>query len=281
MFSPYYFRARREDAPAQAENHCAVNIALYGGGARRWTMTERGAPDISAGAAALQIGSSALEADGSRLRLTLEERTAIGRRRVAGLIHVEPLTLTSYTAALDTRQRHRWMPLAPRARVSVEMEHPRLAWEGTGYLDMNRGEEPLEAGFSSWNWCRVASQSEAAIFYDVDRRDGGLINLCLHINRDGSVTPLERSKAAPLPRTTLWRMPRYAHGESSTVRVVQTLEDTPFYSRSKISTTILGATALGMHESLSLDRFRTQVVQTMLPYRMPRKATRFLSGSTS
>ena len=38
VFSPYYARARRQ-APTDPENHCAVNIAVYGPGGR-WAMKE-------------------------------------------------------------------------------------------------------------------------------------------------------------------------------------------------------------------------------------------------
>ncbi|MCX7894268.1 MAG: hypothetical protein N2544_18135, partial [Burkholderiales bacterium] len=42
VFSPYYAWAqRRRGAPALAEQHCALNLATYGAGPRRWTMTER------------------------------------------------------------------------------------------------------------------------------------------------------------------------------------------------------------------------------------------------
>ena len=71
---------------------------------------------------------------------------------------------------------------------------------------------------------------------------------------------------------TLWRMPRaVASDPDSRPRIVATLEDTPFYARSAVETTVFGLTAPGVHESLSLDRFRTAAVQWMLPFRMPRR----------
>jgi len=47
---------------------------------------------------------------------------------------------------------------------------------------------------------------------------------------------------------------------------IQTLEDTPFYTRSRIETD----TSLFMHESLDLQRFCKPWVQRLLPFRMPR-----------
>ena len=41
VFSPYYAWARRK-GDAGPENHVAVNVALYGKGGKRWSMTERG-----------------------------------------------------------------------------------------------------------------------------------------------------------------------------------------------------------------------------------------------
>ena len=45
VFSPYYAWARRK-GPADADNHCALNVALYGDAGHRWSMTERGARHV-------------------------------------------------------------------------------------------------------------------------------------------------------------------------------------------------------------------------------------------
>jgi carotenoid 1,2-hydratase len=39
-----------------------------------------------------------------------------------------------------------------------------------------------------------------------------------------------------------------------------------------LSSRLLGEEVNAVHESLSLDRFRTRWVQTLLPFRMPRRA---------
>jgi carotenoid 1,2-hydratase len=46
VFSPYYALARRKGG-ADPENFCALNVALYGEGGHRWSMTERGRRFIS------------------------------------------------------------------------------------------------------------------------------------------------------------------------------------------------------------------------------------------
>jgi carotenoid 1,2-hydratase len=75
---------------------------------------------------------------------------------------------------------------------------------------------------------------------------------------------------AHLPRT-LWRIRRPTRSEDGHARVVKTLEDTPFYSRSVIETTLLGERATAVHESLDLDRFAHPSMYAMLPFKVPRK----------
>ena len=53
--------------------------------------------------------------------------------------------------------------------------------------------------------------------------------------------------------------------------LARTLEDTPFYARSLVGTRLFGHAATSVHESLDLDRFRSRIVQAMLPFRMPRR----------
>jgi carotenoid 1,2-hydratase len=43
VFSPYYAWARRRGG-GDPEHHCALNVALYGAGGKRWALTERAAP---------------------------------------------------------------------------------------------------------------------------------------------------------------------------------------------------------------------------------------------
>ena len=50
----------------------------------------------------------------------------------------------------------------------------------------------------------------------------------------------------------------------------RTLEDTPFYARSELETSLGGRRMAAVHESLSLERFSSPLVQTMLPFRIRR-----------
>ncbi len=77
---------------------------------------------------------------------------------------------------------------------------------------------------------------------------------------------------AQLPVTPVWRMPRPARAELSDLQVVKTYEDTPFYTRSQLTMPTDTGSAQVMHESLDLKRFGSRWVQTLLPFRMPRRS---------
>ena len=53
-------------------------------------------------------------------------------------------------------------------------------------------------------------------------------------------------------------------------RVEQTLEDTPFYVRSVLSSSLLGERVTSVHETLSVPRVVATSTRLMLPWRMPR-----------
>ena len=266
VFSPYYAWSGRRD-PA---DHCAINVALYARGASRWAMTERGHGALKREAGALRIGPSSLAWDGDALRFELDEWTAPLPRRVRGVVRVHPLALVAQGFDLDAEGRHRWHPIAPRARVEVVLDHPGLRWSGEGYFDSNRGTEPLEAGFSRWDWSRAHLREDTAILYDGARRDGSEFALALRIARDGTVARVEAPPPATLPRT-LWRLDRRTRADEGFAPVVRrTFEDSPFYARATIGTRLFGEGAVAVHETLSLDRFARRWVKTMLPFRMPR-----------
>ena len=52
--------------------------------------------------------------------------------------------------------------------------------------------------------------------------------------------------------------------------VTQTLEDTPFYVRSVLTSGLLGESVVSVHETLNVPRLVSTAVQLMLPWRMPR-----------
>ncbi len=262
MFSPYYaWRGRREP-----ENHCAINVALYGE-ARGWAMTERGRGALSRTRDSFALGASGLSWDGAGLDIWIEEMGAPWPRRIKGRVRLEGEGLNPRAFALANQGGHVWRPIAPRARVEVRMERPELQWRGFGYFDANQGDEPLEAGFRRWNWSRARLKEGARVFYEAERRREEALALSLGFANDGTAFEIEPPPRARLPRSR-WLIPRETRGEGA--RVLSTLEDAPFYARSRIAHRLAGQDAISMHEALDLDRFASPVVKAMLPFRMPR-----------
>jgi carotenoid 1,2-hydratase len=270
VFSPYYAWARRRGAPL-AEDHCALNVALYGAGRRGWACTERGRGAIARSAARYEIGRSAISWDGNALTIDIDEVACPLPRRLHGRVRLHPRALPGRSFALDAAGRHRWHPVAPSARIEVEMTSPALRWSGAGYFDSNDGDEPLERAFSSWTWSRASHGGDAVILYDAERRTGGPLNLALRFDARGGMREIPAPPVARLP-TSLWRVPRATRSQDGRAGVIDTLEDGPFYARSLVSTRLDGAEIRAMHESLSLDRFAAPWVQALLPFRMPRRA---------
>ncbi len=262
MFSPYYAWSGRGDPL----NHCAVNVALYGPGARRWTMTERGRGALRRGADALLIGPSGFFWDGRTLQIEVDEWSAPTPRRVKGRVVVEPLLLNA--DAFTLADGHHWRPIAPIARVRADFDAPSLRWSGGGYFDANWGAAPLERGFRRWTWSRGNTSRGATILYDVEPRDAPPRTLALSFDASNGLRPASPPPMRSLPRT-FWRLRRETRSEHD-ARVLASFEDAPFYSRSLIEHTLSGEIVRSVHESLDLDRFAQPIVHAMLPFRMPR-----------
>lgn len=266
VFSPYYAWTGRKDPL----NHVALNVAVYGGAGKRWAMTERRRPALERHAQRLRIARSALEWDGARLKVTIDERGAPIPLPVRGEVRLYPEAITRRHFVLDPAGRHRWWPIAPAARIEVDLEQPARRWEGIGYFDTNHGDAPLEADFRRWDWSRAHADGDAGIIYDATFRDGTGELLALACGRDGHIEDVEPPPRVDLP-TTGWRVARGTRDAApERVAVRRTFEDTPFYARSLLDTTWRGRPALAMHESLDLDRFAANWVRVLLPFRMPR-----------
>lgn len=269
VFSPYY-ASRRRRAPTNPDNHCAINVALYGNRGRRWAMTERSAASLGREVDWLRIGNSHMEASDGVITFHINEWASPLPRQILGTIRIRQNAQTEAAFALGADDTHFWWPISPRVEVDVDLTLPDLAWQGTGYFDTNWGTEPLEAGFTEWCWGRAARGEDTVIHYDVLRKNGEARSLLLSVDPKGQVVQHPSVASADLPSTRIWRVNRQTRSESSAARLVQTLEDTPFYARSLIETQLFGEPVVAFHESLSLERFRQRWVQTLLPFRMPR-----------
>ncbi len=277
VFSPYYAWARRRrQGVADPLNHCALNVALYArpGSAAptAWTMTERARGAAQRSASSLVIGPSSMSWQGDTLHIRINERTVPWAKRVKGEVRLYPSAWRlSKSYALDAAGHHQWCPIAPCARVEVDLEQPDLSWRGRGYLDSNWGKRPLADDFTRWDWSRAALKGRTAVLYDTTRRDGSKLSLAMEFDERGQAKKFSAPPLVDLAATP-WRLARSTRSDRpSDAKVAQTLEDSPFYARSIVHTHLLGEAAVAVHESLSLARWAQPVVQAMLPFRMPRR----------
>ncbi len=266
VFSPYYKLSGRGDP----DNHCAINVALNGPRGGCWAMTERPRKSVSRSADHFAAGPSSVHWDGNALVVEISEISAPIPYRVKGRIRVIPELLGDTAFMLDPAGKHRWHPVAPRARVEVEMKHPGVSWSGPGYFDSNFGDEPLETGFIDWHWSRAHLKDRVAVMYEGTRRDGTPFDLALQMDRQGNWDDVCQPPGAPLPRSN-WLVERRTRADRGhDPRVLKTWIVAPFYARTALATRLYGEDVRAVHESLSLARFRSPIVQSMLPYRMPR-----------
>lgn len=266
VFSPYYAWSGRQEP----ENHCAINVALYGPRGR-WAMTERQSAALTRNASTLSIGPSTISWDGSALTIEIDEIGAPLPRRIRGRVRVEPSATTETGFELDPDGRHVWWPIAPVSHVIVSLDQPSLSWSGHGYVDTNAGSEPLEEGFLCWDWSRADTDFGATILYDATLPDGSTRSLALGFDRNGTFDEFDPPSRVKLPGT-LWRIKRSTRSDDGIpATVVKTLEDTPFYARSLVNARLAGANVTAFHESLDLRRFSRNWVRVLLPFRMPRR----------
>ncbi len=247
-------------------------MALYGKAGRRWTMTERGRSQIQRSAREFVVGPSRLHWDGAALVIDIDEISVPLPQRVRGQIRVHPQGLCPFVTGLDAQAQHRWGPIAPCARVEVDLQQPSARWSGHAYMDSNEGDEPVDRGFREWDWSRtVLADGSTAVIYDVRPREGPDRVIAQRFAPDGSSRAFEPPARQTLPRSK-WLLPRTMRSEAGTpARVVQTLEDTPFYVRSVLSSGLFGEPVTSVHETLDLPRVVSLPVRLMLPWRMPRR----------
>ncbi len=275
VFSPYYALAGRRSP----ENHVAINIALYGPHGRLWAMTERGRGTLSRDRDRFEVGPSRLEWRGDRLRIGFDEIAVpqppqqLLPRRVRGVLDVIPEMSAGAIYNLDGVGRHLWWPIAPRARIEVALDHdPALRWQGHGYLDSNWGARPLEHDFKRWDWARgKVGGGDTVILYDTMRRDGSEAPIALRIDERGDLQAFDMPERRALPRG-LWGVKRtIGTSPEFRPRLLQVLEDSPFYARALIETQLFGEKTVMIHESFDGDRLASPLVKLMLPFRMPRR----------
>ena len=235
-------------------------------------MTERGRSAVSRDQSRFQVGPSTLQWNGASLTIDFNEIGVPLPRALRGKVRVHPSALVSEAFPLATGGDHHWQPIAPLSRIEVDIYSNGLKWSGPGYFDHNRGSGPLEDTFQYWTWSRSEGADATTIFYDVKRRTEGPYGLALTFDRKGRIEPITPPAKASLA-TSLWGICRETRSDAGTgAAIIKTYEDTPFYARSVVSHHVKGVATKSFHEALSLDRFRSPIVQRMLPFRMPRRA---------
>ncbi|MEL7536707.1 MAG: carotenoid 1,2-hydratase [Pseudomonadota bacterium] len=266
VFSPFYARAC-DRGDAVAADYCAFNVGLYGPSSRHtWVFTEFESAAVARTADTFELGRNRLAWDGQTLTIDVDDRSAPLHGVVRGQIRVTPQALTGAPFRFGNLERHGWWPIAPKCGVTVSVASPGIAWHGSGYLDMNFGDEPLHEGFDDWQWCRWHDADTAAIQYHARHRGGGETALALTIANSGDVAHGTLPAVATLSRT-LWGIDRAWYSDDASASV-STIDDTPFYARSLVHRTHPPGASPLMHESLSLHRFRRAWVRRLLPFRM-------------
>ena len=262
----------RARGAADPENFCAINVALYGDGGSHWTMTERGRRHMTRSPDEFTVGPSRMAWNGESLTIDIDELTAPWPRRVRGRVRLWPQGLSRFATALDAAGAHRWGPIAPCARVEVELPQPGLRWSGHAYLDSNEGDEPIDRAFREWDWSRAQlADGSTAVIYDVRPERGPDRVIAQRFAPDGSAQAFDAPPRQALPRSK-WRIDRTMRSsEGVAPQVIRSLEDTPFYARSVLTCGVLGEHVTAMHETLNVPRVVSLPVRLMLPWRMPRR----------
>lgn len=268
-FSPAYARARRTRG-AEALAYCSMNVAVYARGASAWALEERRLGDRDRSAHGVQIGASTMRWDGDRLVVEIDERTTPFGRHVRGRVLLRPEAHSGLELSIDELGQHRWWPVAPLARIEVDLPLPGLRFSGHGYHDANAGARPLDEAFETWSWSRARSESAALLTYDVACASGSTQSLAFKVSSHGDIEDLPHMWNTPLPRT-VWGLPRQARvDEGRTARLARSLEDGPFYARALLETELGGQKVLAMHETLSAHRLRRGWVRALAGFRMRR-----------
>lgn len=266
VFSPTYFAARARDPRASPSEHCAINAVLYRRGGKRWAFTEPTSDTVERRPDTFAVSGSQVRREHGALLVELDERSTGLGLGLRGRVRIELHAGTQAPRALDRAGDHHWWPVGALATAEVELDQPNLRFRGSAYHDCNFGSVPLEDTFESWNWSRAQRDEGVEILYDVVERGERPRPLALRLEQRRGLVPWEAPRVQALP-TAHWGVARSTRGaRDGSAKVIRTLEDTPFYTRSLLQ--LDGAPAV--HESLDLQRFTKPWVQFLLPFRLRR-----------
>jgi carotenoid 1,2-hydratase len=137
---------------------------------------------------------------------------------VRGQIRLHTEGLCRFVAGLDAAGRHRWGPIAPCARIEVQLEHPSVRWSGSAYFDSNEGDEPIDRAFHDWDWSRARMRDgTTAVIYDVRPRIGPARVIAERFEPSGRFTPFSAPERQLLP-SSMWRIARGVRSDTAAAR---------------------------------------------------------------
>ena len=160
------------------------------------------------------------------------------------------------------------MGVSPRSRLTLQLTHPAISFEGSAYHDTNWGRSSLEESFDYWTWSRAELDSGTLVIYDLQERSGRIHQHALLYDEAGAIHPIESLAPVSLSKSH-WgtrRESRADHGSQPSL--AHSLIDSPFYTRDLLETQLLNQRTLAMHEALDLKRFSQPWVRFLLPFRI-------------
>lgn len=266
VFSPYYYKAQRKNG-AQADDHIALNVVLYGK-KKAWVFTEAEGFGQSRERYTLQLRKNALRRVDDGYVIDIDERQVPGYAPLRGRVHVRFAASGGLPRALDEAGEHHWWPVAPISRVQVALSTPNLNWSGKAYHDVNWGSGPLPRAFRTWTWLRALHPEGTLVYYAPEGAEGHAARppfgtLYCH---DGSRRDVEVPALQPLKKGR-WGLLPVCPG---TAEVIEVREDTPFYTRALMRLRCEGLALSAMHEYLDVAAWQKNWVQYLLKFRMRR-----------
>ncbi len=271
-FSTGYARALRGHGEVDPLRHCHVNVALYGRRASRWVLTEHAIAPTARGADGLTIGRSTMRWDRDRLLVELDDVSPWTARPVRGRLVFRPEVDAQQPLWLDASRRHAWWPVAPRGSLDVQLDEPALRFRATGYHDANAGDEPLHRAVNEWMWSRFhLHDGSTLVTFSVERPGGGRAARAFRFVR-GSAESLATATTRPLSPSR-WGLAREAWaGAGARARLLQSLEDGPFYARHLVQARTGAGLVCGLSETLSARRLASRAARLFVGFRERRRA---------
>ncbi len=271
-FSSRYAREVRVRGEADPLSYCQVNVALYGRRSRRWVLTERAIRPAARDATSLAVGRSSLRWTAGELRVDVDEASPWTRAPLRGRLTFTPEADPQEPSTLDGEGRHMWWPVAPRGTLEVCLQEPDVRFRATGYHDANAGSEALHRAVSDWTWSRFhLPRGSTIVTYAVKRADGTRATRMLRLGPAGP-EPGARFVTGDLARSR-WGLAREAWaGDAGPPRLVQSLEDGPFYARQLVEVQGEGRRIRGLSETLSAARLATEAGRFFLGFRQRRES---------